>query len=99
MITRRSLLAGIPAVLAARDTPAPTPWGAVPSKRQLAWHDLEFTGFLHFTVNTFTNKEWGYGDEEPDLFNPEKFDPDAIVGVLAEAGMRGVILTCKHHDG
>jgi alpha-L-fucosidase len=99
MITRRSLLAGIPAVLAAKDTPAPTPWGAVPSKRQLAWHELEFTGFLHFTVNTFTNKEWGYGDESVDLFNPEKFDADAMVGALADAGMRGVILTAKHHDG
>jgi len=99
MITRRTLLAGIPAVLAAKGAPAPAPWGAVPSARQLAWHDLEFTGFLHFTVNTFTNKEWGYGDESEDIFNPEKFDPDAMVGALADAGMHGVILTAKHHDG
>ena len=100
MITRRTLLAGFPAALgAARSAPPPSPYGAIPSPRQLAWHELEFTAFLHFTVNTFTNKEWGYGDEDPNLFNPEKFDADAIVGALADAGMRGVILTCKHHDG
>ncbi|MDE3168116.1 MAG: alpha-L-fucosidase [Acidobacteriota bacterium] len=99
MITRRALLAGIPAVLAAKGAPPPAPWGAVPSARQLAWHDLEFTGFLHFTVNTFTGKEWGYGDESPDIFNPEKFDADGIIDALAAAGMRGVILTAKHHDG
>jgi len=100
MLTRRSLLAGIPAALAAaKSVPPPQPFGAIPSARQLAWHELECTAFLHFTVNTFTNKEWGYGDEDPDIFDPEKFDPDAIVSALADAGMRGVILTAKHHDG
>ena len=55
--------------------------------------------FLHLTVNTFTDKEWGYGDEDPNLLNPAAFDPDAIVSALAVGGMRGVILTCKHHGG
>jgi alpha-L-fucosidase len=71
----------------------------VPSPRQLRWHELEVYGFLHFTVNTFTGKEWGYGDESPFLFQPTDFDADAIVEAAASGGLRGLILTCKHHDG
>jgi alpha-L-fucosidase len=79
--------------------PPPAPYGPLPSPRQLRWHQMEFYGFVHFTVNTFTDKEWGYGDEAPTLFNPSDFDAEQIVRTARDAGMKGLILTCKHHDG
>jgi alpha-L-fucosidase len=100
-MTRREMLTtGSSALLyGAAGVSAPAPYGALPSPRQVRWHRMEVYAFLHFTINTFTDKEWGYGDEHPALFNPVSFDADAIVEGLAAAGMTGVILTCKHHDG
>jgi alpha-L-fucosidase len=78
---------------------APKPYGPVPSHRQLLWHDLEVMGFLHFGVNTFTDREWGNGDESEKVFNPTDFDAEQIVRALGNGGIRGIVLTCKHHDG
>jgi alpha-L-fucosidase len=78
---------------------APEPFGPVPSERQLAWHRMEYYMFVHFTVNTFTDKEWGYGDEKESVFNPAALDCRQWAKVASDAGMKGIIITAKHHDG
>lgn len=72
---------------------------AVPSERQLTYEKMEFFCFIHFTVNTFTGSEWGDGKEDVSIFNPTELDARLWVKTAKDAGMKGLILTCKHHDG
>jgi alpha-L-fucosidase len=94
-----NLLILIVAITACSEVKPPEPFGPVPSERQLSWHELEYYMFIHFTVNTFTDKEWGYGDEKPSVFNPSELDCRQWAKTAKDAGMKGIIITAKHHDG
>lgn len=77
----------------------PKPYGVLPTPRQLAWHEMEMYCLIHFGVDTYTDKEWGYGDEDPALVNPVDFDAEQIVGAARAGGFKGVVIVAKHHDG
>lgn len=77
----------------------PKPCGPVPTENQLRWQDMEMYAFIHYSLNTYTDQEWGFGNEDPKLFNPADLDCRQWARVCKQAGMRGIIFTAKHHCG
>ena len=77
----------------------PAPYGVLPTERQLRWQEMDMYVLVHFTPTTFENKEWGFGDANPAIFNPTQFDARQILRAVKAGGFRGLILVTKHHDG
>ena len=82
-----------------KDNSAPAPYGVLPSPKQVEWQKMEYYMFVHFGPNTFTDVEWGNGRENPDVFAPTDLDCRQWADVAKQAGMKGIIITGKHHDG
>jgi alpha-L-fucosidase len=78
---------------------APAPFGPVPTENQMRWQEMEYYAFIHFSLNTYTDQWWGFGNENVKLFNPEKADCRQWARICKEAGMKGIIITAKHHCG
>lgn len=93
----KTTLAAISAIIMAAC--APETYGPLPTEAQLEWHDMEYYMFCHFGPNTFSGLQWGLGSENPDIFNPSEMDCKQWVRTAKEAGMKGIIITAKHHDG
>ena len=92
----RSLIAIVPALILGCK---PRPYGPVPSEAQLRWQEMEYNMFVHFGPNTFTGLEWGQGNEAEDIFHPTALDCRQWAATAKAAGMKGIIITAKHHDG
>ena len=73
---------------------APAPFGPVPSANQMRWQEMEYYAFVHFSLNTWTDQSWGYGNEDVKLFNPKELDCRQWARICKQAGMKGII-TCR----
>lgn len=96
---RRLLIAGLVLMSAFLNAQNIKPIGPLPTASQQKWHELEFYLFMHFGPNTFTNNEWGHGDEPEDIFNPTALDCRQWARIAKASGAKGIIITAKHHDG
>ena len=92
-------ISGITALVSSCGMQEPAPFGVTPSKAQVEWQKKEYTMFVHFGPNTFTGAEWGSGQEKAEIFNPTALDCRQWASVAESAGMKGIIITAKHHDG
>lgn len=95
---RMLLFAGV-FFTACSNVEVPEPVGPVPSENQLRWQEMEQYAFIHFSLNTYTDQSWGFGDEDINLFNPAELDARQWARICKEAGMKGIIITAKHHSG
>lgn len=93
------LLLFVSAFIACQQVNPPQPYGALPSAAQLAWHEMEYFSLVCYGINSYTEEEWAYGNVDPGLFNPSDLNTDQWAQTASEAGMKGLILVAKHHDG
>lgn len=98
IITALSILL-FPALVVSGQNNIPSRYGPLPSANQLRWQQMEYYAFVHFSVNTYTDMSWGFGNEDPKMFNPTQLDCMQWARICKEAGMKGIIITAKHHSG
>lgn len=98
-LTKTCILAAAFILSSCCRTSGPEPLYPVPSDNQMRWQEMEYYAFIHYSLNTYTDQSWGYGNESLDLFDPDNLDCREWARICKEAGMKGIIFTAKHHCG